>query len=198
MGVDIAVGMFIDDKDFVPTKQQLLGVAAILQEVGIVDAKVCQELRNEIESFYIDSDDPIMVQGKDCDRLGYIISGPNGFPFFESSFFRAKRHLTEDDLINIEEETDIPFAGEDEIAKAREEEGFSTQSLQIYKEEHCMQPQNGERFTRFVIGHLDVDRRGPWVVEVNRKIKSDPVLVELQSRLEELLDVEIISEVLFY
>ncbi|HME53862.1 MAG TPA: hypothetical protein VKM55_16670 [Candidatus Lokiarchaeia archaeon] len=201
MGVEMAVGLFIDDRNFVPTKQQLVGVAAILQDVGILDDVARNELENQIETLYPESDGLVVVKGKESDVISYKINGSAGFPFFQSSFYKTKDmwEILDPELLDFIDQDSLENHDMEMSSSEPNVGGSGGQTLQIFKEEYCMQPIEGGRFTRFVIAHLYLNNySSSWIVETNRKMKNDTVLAGLRSRLEELLGVKVISEILFY
>ena len=194
MGVDNALGMFVDDRNFVPTKRQLLRIPAILEDVGIIDAIERQRMESEIEIKYPKSNAPIIVQGKGSDKIKFKANGKRGFPFFESKFYDEDSGVAVDECRMIDEDDDE----DQDVDNDADENGTSNQLLEIYKESTCMQPMSGERWTRFVIAHVNLFRLPldtPW--ELTRRIAMNPVLLRLQVKLQRTLNKPVVQEVLY-
>jgi hypothetical protein len=170
MGIDISFDIFIDEPAFVPTKQQLRGIAIILRDVGIIDEAECKALDGRIDAFYPDSPTSVTVQGEAGKRFGevydqfsYMITGPKKFPFFDNSNDDGELH---------------------------------EQTMTIYGEGKCMDPYSGGRYTRFVIAHVYHYRfwAQDWLDETEARRKMNPVLKQLQYRLNALLGVPVVIE----
>lgn len=176
MGINIHFGFFVDDEKFIPTTAQLLGIAALLEEAGVVDFNERLSLEQEISAKYPDDDELITMLGNenvvnthtDDERVLYYfpykLTGPKSFPYFTDSFVSGK---------------------------------FDAQTMVIYKEARCMQPMDPSRFTRFVIAEINdpiaASNRGA-LEEAQDEMKQNPVLVFLRSRIEDLLCASVIVE----
>lgn len=85
MGVDLGFGFFVDDKVFVPTKQQLIGIAALLEEAGVVDSTEREILEQKMNATYSDDEGPLTTHGNEEISFSYKLTGPKSFPVFNSS-----------------------------------------------------------------------------------------------------------------
>ena len=74
MGIDHDLGFYVNHPTFLPTKAQLLGIAALLEDAKVVDYPERIKLEQEIDTKYPNDDDLITVFGyrrtKQCDLAG--------------------------------------------------------------------------------------------------------------------------------
>jgi hypothetical protein len=75
MGIDYRTIIFADDPDFVPTRDQLHGIAATFLETAIIDERECRRLNRKIDS----------IKSDDLYSLGYTPNGTGAFPGFKAT-----------------------------------------------------------------------------------------------------------------
>jgi len=179
---DNGVAFYVNDRDFIPTTQDLLGIAQVIQEVGVIDEKSRRDLENEIEKYsrgeyqcsaYIKTKENWLII-----NIPYVISGPRGFPFFESKYYEPSHSLPRA----------YPFIGEEEVIKRRNSGVLDGQEFRIYKEETYMGEDAGP--THFSIADLNIEYKGDWMSNISTRIRTNPVLVELRSRLDTFLGMK--------
>jgi hypothetical protein len=156
MVTNLSFDIFVRDPNFVPKKQQLRGVATIFKDVGIVNDDGYKALDDDINLYYPDSPDAVVIRGEEGDAFSYDLASPRAFPFFDVS-------------------NDIGQLG--------------TQMMIIYREPHCMDPYVGTEETRFIMASVDHDRSwdDAWRFDMERGMRSNPVIRQLQAKLEALL-----------
>ncbi|HME55190.1 MAG TPA: hypothetical protein VKM55_23485 [Candidatus Lokiarchaeia archaeon] len=88
MGTDLSLGIFVDDATFVPTTEQLVGIAAILEEFGVIDHAERESLEQRITTTYHGEDGPlVMLNGESM--LGfyqYEKISPEALPYFYDNY----------------------------------------------------------------------------------------------------------------
>ncbi len=81
LGLDFTLAIFVNDKDFVPSRSQLIKVASILFKVGVVDEAGRDDLMTKIYSEEYDDDGNIVdIKGKHFEYPVLHLPWPKGFP----------------------------------------------------------------------------------------------------------------------
>jgi hypothetical protein len=90
MGNEVMFIFCVKSKTFVPTQKQLLGIVALLQESGIIDATEQERLEQEIKSTYPTrgpTGKPVNDPNEDSTTLyeyEYNLASTEAFPFFQT------------------------------------------------------------------------------------------------------------------
>ena len=176
MGIDLDFGFFVNDDTFVPTKAQLLGIAALFEEAGVIDSIERENLEQSINATYPEDNELISVFDIDEESEGdeskrnkrqkkysaeealfcfpYKLNGPKSLPFFNMHGF------------------------------------LKVQSLRIFRHAQSMQPMDDDKYTRFVIAEVEAPFGGGGdeeLAELENERDQNPILVFLRSRIEVLL-----------
>lgn len=174
MGLDMSFGFFVDDDTFIPTKDQLLEIAALLEETGVVDTTERGNLEKVIDDQYPNNDELVTMLGTDGEeKEGRRKEAEKGEELFCFSY-------------RLTGSKSLPFFNKDGDV----EEQF----LRIYKDARCMQPIDGDTYTRFVIAEADDPYSGngeDGLVELEEERDRDTVLASLRSHIADILGVSV-------
>ena len=167
MGIDLKIGMFVNDATFLPTTEQLVGIAAILEETSIIDHAERDSLEQRITATYRGEDTPDVWRDGEY-VLGvydYMKTSPEALPYFNYSFSRGEvlRHYI---IVYKEPRCMQPMAGN------------KYTRLVIAELDDPDVP--------------NIDEQDALV----DKLEEDPFLVSLRSRMAEMLGVSVVVEVM--
>jgi hypothetical protein len=166
MGIDFDFGFFVDDRDFIPSRQKLLGVASILEKAGVVDHSERFFLQQEIFATYLGYDDHPMPQEDHGASyyFAYEFASPKSFPYFNYS------HVS-----GIFDEQCLEIYG-------------NPRCMQPMAGDHYT------RFVIAYINDALMGQETQLSWEKGREMNRDPVLAFLRTHIEELLVKHVIIE----
>ena len=172
MGNEVMFIFCVKSKTFVPTQKQLLGIVALLQESGIIDAAEQERLEQEIASTYPakgPAGKPVTDSNEDSTTLyeyKYNLASAEAFPFFQTHGNYQTLEI---------------YKGIRDLGASCEATRFSIAVINDIIADFCY-PEG------FYIGGEEA------FYEATNAMKGDPVLKPLRERIEKLLGVPIVMD----
>jgi hypothetical protein len=166
MGIDLSFAVYVSNDSFIPTKQQLRGIASILRGLNIVDMQVYKQLDDNINVFFPEGTSPVVVKDEQSGKYSDIFFPSDHFPYRINKF----------PFFDVSNET-----GE-----------VDTQVISIYRDPYSISGMLGEK-TRLVIAYVDHGRGydDDWLSPILGRMERHPTLMRLRVELTTLLSVPI-------